>query len=284
LTVEERVARARRRLAVSGIPDADAALDVRLLAQHVLGWDAAHLIAHGDEAEPSTFASSYEALVERREQREPLAYLTGRREFWGLSFEVSPAVLIPRPETELIVETALALFRDRSRPMRAADVGTGSGCLAVALAREYPAMQIVATDTSQAALQVARINADRHGVSDRIEFVDADLLGPGSGSFDLIVSNPPYVPAADYESLQPEVRDYEPLAALVAGPDGLAVIERLLTAVPPRMSSAGLLIFEFGFGQADQIEELISCTSGLTMIGLRPDLQGIPRVAIARRV
>jgi release factor glutamine methyltransferase len=284
VTIDVRVALARRRLSASGIPDADAAMDARLLAQHALGWDAARLVAHGDDAEPDAFPASFEALVERRERREPLAYVTGHREFWGLDFDVSPAVLIPRPETELIVETALVLVRDRSRPLVAADVGTGSGCLAVALAREYPAMRMVATDTSRAALQVARINAERHGVADRVEFVDADLLGSGSGSFDLIVSNPPYVPEGEYASLQPEVRDYEPRAALVGGLDGLAVIERLLATAPPRMVPAGLLIFEFGFGQSARIEQLISKTPGLEAIGLRPDLQGIPRVAIARRV
>jgi release factor glutamine methyltransferase len=156
VTLHEHTARARDRLIDAGIPLDEAALDARLLAQFLLGWDGVRFVTGAREPAPPDFASRYEGLIGRRERREPLAYITGHREFWGLDFEVSPAVLIPRPETELIVEVALELLTDRSAPLLVADACTGSGCLAIALAHEYPASSIVATDTSIEALQVAR--------------------------------------------------------------------------------------------------------------------------------
>ncbi len=170
-TIHARVALARQRLIDAGIPDAEALLDARLLAQHALGWDAARFVAASGEPESADFEQRYDALVGRRARREPLAYIIGHREFWGLSFDVSPAVLIPRPETEGIVEAALELVTDRAAPFLIADVCTGSGCLAVALAREYPAARSVATDVSSEALAVAQRNATRNVVADRIDFV-----------------------------------------------------------------------------------------------------------------
>jgi release factor glutamine methyltransferase len=284
VTIHARVAKGRERLRHAGIGPEEADLDARLLAQKLLGWDAARFFTSANEPEPDDFADLYERLVARREGREPLAYITGRQEFWGLEFEVSPAVLIPRPETELIVEVALARFPDRHASLEVADVCTGSGCLAVALAHERPGARVVAADVSADALRTARRNADRHGVADRVELVQADVFdGTEDGAADLIVSNPPYVPEGDRVTLQPEVRDHEPPIALFAGEDGLAVIRRLVEQSTGRLKTGGLLIFEFGLGQADAVRALISQRPGLTMLDVKQDLQGIPRTAVACR-
>ena len=287
-TIHARVASGRERLRRAGIPPEEADLDARLLAQTLLGWDAARFLTLASDAEPADFAALYEPLVARREGREPLAYITGRQEFWGLEFEVSPAVLIPRPETELIVETALERFPDRHASLEAADVCTGSGCLAVVLAHERPGARIVAADVSADALRTAQRNVDRHGVAGRVDLVQADVLdgldgAAGTGAVDLIVSNPPYVPDRDRETLQPEVRDHEPPISLFAGEDGLAIIRRLIDQSSCRLKTGGLLIFEFGIGQADAVRELISQRPGLEVLDVKQDLQGIPRTAVARR-
>jgi release factor glutamine methyltransferase len=224
----------------------------------------------------------HQALIDRRASREPYAYIVGSQEFWGLSFRVTPDVLIPRPETELVVEAALEILPAGGTGVAIADIGTGSGCIAVTLARERPDARVVATDLSDAALAVARQNAASHAVLNRIALQRADLLDGITGPFDAIVSNPPYVMDGDREGIQPEVR-FEPAAALYAGPDGLDAVRRLVADAPSRLRAAGILIFEFGFGQADAVEQLISQASGLTMVALRRDLQDIPRVAIARR-
>jgi release factor glutamine methyltransferase len=221
-------------------------------------------------------------MVQRRAAREPIAYIVGHQEFWALDFGVSPAVLIPRPETELVVESALALIADGA--VELADVCTGSGCIAVAIACDRALVRVTATDLSEAALEVAHRNAVRHQVAHRVTFRQADLLAGLDGIFDVIAANPPYVPEADRASLQPEVRDHEPAVALFAGPDGLQTIRRLVGGAPDRLRPGGTLIFEFGFGQAEAVAELISATARLKMIELRPDLQGIPRVALARRM
>ena len=196
---------------------------------------------------------------------------------------MSPAVLIPRPETETIVEAALSRFTDAA-PFAAADVGTGSGCLAVAVSRARPLAAITATDVSAEALHVAQRNAARHDVAHRIRFIATDLLQGVEGPFDLIVSNPPYVPERDRDTLQPNVRDYEPPLALFAGDDGLAIVRRLLTEATSRLAAGGTLMFEFGFGQADAVTSLVAHAAGLTLIELKCDLQDIPRVAIVERV
>jgi release factor glutamine methyltransferase len=221
--------------------------------------------------------------VARRAAREPLAYITGRREFWSLDFEVSPAVLIPRPETELLVEAACDQLRGRAQAV-VADVCTGSGCVAVAVARECPDARVLAMDVSPAALEVAKKNAVRHSVADRVLILEADLLEGVAGHFDVIVANPPYVPDVDRSSLQPEVRNYEPALALFGGSDGLDIIRRLVQQSAARLKGSGMLIFEFGIGQAQAVSDLICNTPGLTLRELRSDLQGIPRTAIASRM
>jgi release factor glutamine methyltransferase len=282
VTIRAAVADARDRLSAVGIPRPEAALDARLLAQELLGWNAARFHTEADREPPPSFPPQYAASIKRRAAREPLAYIVGHREFWDLTFEVSPAVLVPRPETEIVVETALRIFEGRDQRLSVADVGTGSGNLAVAIAYERPRAVVVATDVSPAALAVASRNAARHGVSDRVQLRQVPLLGDDDQRFDLIVSNPPYVADRDRATLQPEVRDYEPPAALFGGPDGLAVIRQLVAAAPARLRQGGALIFELGAGQAAAAEALISSTPGLTMADVRPDLQGIARVVVAR--
>lgn len=225
----------------------------------------------------------YDALVARRAAREPIAYITGRQDFWDLTFEVSPAVLIPRPETEIIVEAALDLFPHPEAPLAIADICTGSGCLAVALARERPRAAILATDVSAPALEVARRNAVRHGVAHRIRFLLADLLRGVDEPLDLIVANPPYVQRRDRVSLQPEVREHEPEVALFAGEDGLFVIRGLVAQSAAHLKPGGIVMFEFGYGQDVEVEQLIASAPGLTLLELRRDLQGIARTAIAQR-
>lgn len=282
-TINARVAEARHRLRDAGIPHDEAALDARLLAQHLLGWDTAQIFASGNDREAAGFADRYEAAITRRARREPVAYITGSREFWSLTFDVSSAVLIPRPETEGLVEAVLERFPVRQTPLKIVDLCTGSGCIAVAIASERPQARILATDLSESALVVARQNAARHGVGAQIDFVRADLMDGLTGTFDLIMSNPPYVPMGAREGLQPEVKDFEPEMALFSGRDGLDVTERLVRQSVDYLDRGGYLIFEFGDGQESEIRELISRTGGLTMVDVRRDLRGIPRTAIAMR-
>jgi len=280
--INDLVADARRRFRAAGIPPDEAALDARLLAQHLLGWDSARLLTHGDEAVTPGFQDRYEVLVARRAAREPLAYITGCREFWNLTIEVTPAVLIPRPETELLIEAALEQF-ERTQPIRILDVCTGSGCVAVGLGREFPRATIVATDISEEALAVARRNVDRHGLAGRIHCTRADLFAGIEGPFDLIVSNPPYVPTVDAKSLQPEVREFEPAAALFAGEDGMRIVRRLVEEAGSMLAPEGILIFEFGAGQEPAVGSALSHSSGWTLLELKRDLQDIPRSAVVQK-
>lgn len=280
-TLAELARQAADRLRKRFSPEQNAALDAEVLARHVLGWDRARWLADSRTAPPPAFAERFERLVERRMRHEPVAHITGTKEFWGLEFEVTPDVLIPRPETELLVEEALKVFDGGAalRGPRIADVGTGSGCLAIAFAHARSNLRITATDISEAALAVARRNAERHGVNDRIEFRRAALLD-GVGDIDLVVSNPPYVSAADAGRLMKDVVDYEPHTALFAGSDGLGVIRSLLKDVASREPSPPLL-FEFG-GDEAPVREAVEA-AGLRLVNVLRDLAGIPRVAIVER-
>lgn len=280
-SVAERLARARADLEAAGLFAADAAFDAEVLARHLLGWDRAALIARGRDPEPPDFPSRFAELIARRLRREPVAQIVGVREFWGLEFEVTRDVLVPRPETELVIDEALSFARER--PCRQViDVGTGSGCLAVTLAHELADVHVIAVDTSAAALAVAQRNAARHGVTGRVTFHQGDVLSGIDGAADLIMSNPPYVPDSEADVLQPEVVRYEPHRALFGGPDGLDVIRRLFTDAPPRLAPNGRLVVEFGYGQHDRVRQLAEQT-GWTIVGVRRDLQSIPRtLALAR--
>jgi release factor glutamine methyltransferase len=299
-TIFARIHEARRRFEQAGIEPVEAAIDADVLARHALGgWERGQLLVRQHEACPAGFAGIFDALVRRRERREPTGYIVGHREFWNLDIEVRPGVLVPRPETEILVEETLsrlspegagpdAIRAPASAPreslVRLVDVGTGSGCIAVALARWLPHAEVVATDASEEALDVARRNAVRHDVLARVRFVKSDLLSGVAGPFDAVVSNPPYVPATEIAGLQPEVRDYEPLQALAGGDDGLDVIRRLVPEAAAVLRPGGWLLFEFGFGQADGVRAVIGAEPRLDLAEIRDDLAGIPRVAIARRV
>jgi release factor glutamine methyltransferase len=281
VTVHDLVAVARQQLRAAGLAGEEADLDARLLAQHVLGWDAARFFASAHDPAPPGFSEEYQRLLARRVAREPFAYLVGHRDFWNLTFEVSPAVLIPRPETELVIETALERFPDRGAPIDVADVGTGSGCLAVSLACERAAAAVTATDISADALAVAARNAQQHQVADRVRVTRTSLLTDVPGPFDLIVANPPYVPDEERRLLAPEVAGFEPPVALFGGADGLDVIRGLLEQAATRLRPGGVLIFEIGAGQSDPVTDLISASVRLKMSEIRRDLQGIPRTVVA---
>jgi release factor glutamine methyltransferase len=283
VSIHLQVAAARQRLRDAGISQVESELDARLLAQHVLGWTTERFFTDAHALEPEGFTPQYETLVARRATREPLAYIVGVREFWGLPLEVSPDVLIPRPATELIVEVILELFRERLRPLAVADVCTGCGCVAVAIAHERPQATVAASDISRQALVVARRNARRHGVADRITFRHGDLLDGIHGTFDAIVANPPYVVDRAAPALQPEVRDHEPPVALYGGAEGLDLVTRLVADAPDRLRPGGYLVFEFGLGQDVEIEDLLAQAPALELLGLRRDLQGIARTAVAQR-
>jgi release factor glutamine methyltransferase len=245
----------------------------------VLTCDRAGFVVRLREEEPAGFAGAYRALVDRRCRREPVAYIVGAREFWGLPFEVTPDVLIPRPETELIVEEALELFPAGHAPAVIVDAGTGSGCLAVALALEFAQARVIATDISEAALAVARRNAAANGAGQRIDFRAGDLLAPVTESADLIVSNPPYVASGDAPGLVPEVREHEPHVALFAGGDGLAVFEKLFPSAATRLRPGGRLIVEVGYDQDERVARIAS-RDGWSLSHVRQDLQAITRTLI----
>ena len=278
MTLRQHLTAAKAALVAAGIEPSEAARDVLLLAMHVLGWDRATIHARDTDPPPETFAAAHQTAIQRRSRREPIAYITGVQEFWNRDFAVSPAVLIPRPETELIIEEALSMVF-----ATVADIGTGSGCLAVTLAAECRRARIIATDISRPALAVAQANAERHGVADRIEFRETRYLDGITGLFDLIVSNPPYVTNDEYAALAPEVRDFEPRTALAAGPDGLDDVRNVLAAAGDRLSPAGRLLLEIGHQHAEVVSDLIAAAPRLSLVVIRGDLQGIPRMAVVER-
>lgn len=254
--------------------------DAEFLLMHGIGKNRAWLIAHVDELLPEDAAASYRELVRRRFHGEPIQYITGETEFYGLPFFVTPDALIPRPETEHLVEKAIELATKFGKP-RIADIGTGSGAIAVALASKLPHASITAIDISARALAIAEENAKRNGVA--LRFLQGDLLAPaGAEPFDVIVSNPPYVPSTDRDSLAVEVREYEPGLALFAGDDGLEVYRRLIPASFAALVRGGFLAIEIGYGQSPAIAELLTVT-GFAQVEFVPDLQGIPRVACGLR-
>ncbi len=260
-----------------------AAWDAERLLRHVLQWDRAAVLTRSAEKVAPDAQARLRDLVARRARRIPLQQLVGTQAFWRHEFLVTPDVLVPRPETELLVETALARLRGSERPVLV-DVGTGSGCIALSLALERPDAEVHATEISGAALAVARENARRLGAASRVAFHEGDLLTPVSalaGRIALVLSNPPYVAEAERDALAPEVRDHEPALALFAGKDGLAVYRRLVPAAAAVLRPGGLLALEIGHGQADAVTRLCR-EAGLTVETVAADLQGIARVVVAR--
>ena len=252
------------------------------LLAYVLGRDRTFVITHVDDPLPDEHLQTFRNFVARRASGEPLQYIIGHQEFFKLDFEVSPDVLIPRPETELIVETALGLLKDDPRSF-IADIGTGSGCIAISLLRELPDGHAVATDISPAALRLAQRNAERHGVSQRLTLIEADCLSglDPKKQLSLIASNPPYVSDDELRAVQREVQ-HEPRVALAAGADGLTFIRRLLRESQPFLSPGGHLVFEIGFGQGEAVEQLVDWRVW-TLLEIRRDLQSIPRTFVLQR-
>jgi release factor glutamine methyltransferase len=263
-------------------------MNAELLLMFTLGCDRAYVYAHPEREISTEEQSRYELAVAERARGVPAQYITGHQEFWGMDFMVMPAVLIPRPETEHVVETVLQLAREPgedarppSRQLRVVDVGTGSGCIALALAKELPQAEIHATDTSGEALEIARANAARHQLENRVHFHETDLLqGLGADAFDLVVSNPPYVGESEEDQVQLEVRKFEPRNAVFAGPTGLEVIERLIPQARRVLKAGGWLVMEISGTIAEGVKHLLGDWDD---IRISNDLQGIPRVAAARR-
>ena len=282
MTLREALTRATSQLDQNPDLRADALRDAALLLRHALAISHATLIANPDRSITLDQQAAYQALLLRRLTNEPIQYITGEQEFYGLGLRVTPAVLIPRPETEILVEAVLAEL-DGSVPLRILDVGTGSGAIAIALAHHLPNAQIVAVDLSPTALEVAAANIARHELGGRIDFLVSDLLGELAADergFDAIVSNPPYVPTGDRETLHPQVRDFEPASALYAGDDGLDIYRRLISQAWAALKPNGLLALELGHGQRDAVAALLGDWSDVRFVD---DLQRIPRVAMARR-
>ena len=285
-TLSEVIAEARGMLEQAGIDSAGQ--EAFWILEHVLGLPAHHVVADRERLLSHAELLAAKGLVERRVSREPLQYILGTQEFCGLEFNVNPAVLIPRPETELLVEY-VAQRIPVGRQATIVDACTGSGCIAVAIAQQRPCAQVIATDLSNPSLNVARLNATRHSVSERITWLEGDLLGPLAnreleGGIDVIVSNPPYISEADWATLQPEVRLFEPRGALVAGPRGTELQERLLREAVQYLSPRGALIMEIGSGQAHTVRRIVDEIPGYRFHRLVYDAAGLERVVIVERV
>lgn len=284
MTLEQAIRQGEARLSAGPHPDR-ARRDAETLLLDVVRRERAALLARWNEVLDREEAARYVALIDRRLSGEPIQYILGETEFYGLPFRVTRDVLIPRPETEHLVEKVIEIagrMGDTLHAPRILDVGTGSGAIAVALAHELPQAHVTAIDLSAPALAIAQENARRNGAA--IRFLRGDLLAPlGEEQFEIVVSNPPYVPAVDRASLAVEVRDYEPALALFAGDDGLDVYRRLIPAAFDVLAPGGSLVLEIGYGQEQAITALLA-RSKFSQIEFSPDLQGIPRVACAQRL
>ena len=256
--------------------------EARLLLAKASGLSAEELVSRGREAAPAATVSALRRLSVRRVEREPMAYILGEREFWGFTFKVTADVLVPRPDSETLIEAALALMPDRKRPWRILDLGVGSGCLVLSLLKEFPAARGVGVDASRAALAVAEENAIRLACRDRVSFVPLDWRVPGweqrlGEPYDLVVSNPPYVPSGAIAALMPEVARFEPHEALDGGADGLQAYRLIARAGPSLVTRGGLVLIEAGEGQAPDIARIFR-QAGLTPLEPWKDLSGIDRV------
>jgi release factor glutamine methyltransferase len=284
MTIRQAIADVTKHLTDAGV-DAPRTT-AQLLLAHLLGKDRTYLLTHPNEPVEETIRHQFRAWASRRAGGVPLQYLIGHQEFYGLDFIVTPDVLIPRPETELVVEEVLGSSQPPAPLI--IDVGAGSGCLAVTLAVHLNQARIIALDISPSALKVARLNAQRHGVEDQLLFLASDLFSAlvpcqPSTTADFIVANPPYVSEAEFAGLPREVREHEPHVALIAGPDGLALHRRLLTESPAFLRPGGSLIMEMGFGQCDALVGLVE-PSTWRLEKILSDLQGLPRTLVLRLV
>jgi release factor glutamine methyltransferase len=287
-SIAEAILQAAQDLRKAGV--SEARREAGSLMAHALQQDRTFVLAHADDLITTDQEQLFREYLGWRMKGKPLQYITGRQEFFGLDFEVTSDVLIPRPETELLIETGLKLTAGLDGAPFICDVGTGSGCIAITLLhelRQFPESRAIAIDISEAALAVAKRNAARHAVAERIDFVVSDCfaeLDPGLSQFDLIVSNPPYVRTDAIEGLQREVRDFEPRAALEAGADGLLVVRQLLKDSVRFLKTGGHLLFEIGFDQGTAVREMVD-RNAWKVLDIHKDLQGIPRtVALEKRL
>ncbi|HEY6412266.1 MAG TPA: peptide chain release factor N(5)-glutamine methyltransferase [Edaphobacter sp.] len=281
MTLRQALTIATQTLAKSEHLRANAHRDAELLLLHTLQIPRTTLLAYPTRELSPTEQTLYESQIARRLKNEPIQYITGEQEFYGLTLKVTPAVLIPRPETEHLVEAVLHRL-PKDQPTRIADIGTGSGAIAIALAVHLPQAHITAIDLSPEALKIAQENAETHNVANRITFLQSDILAslPPNELFDAIVSNPPYIPEADHPTLHPEVRDHEPHTALFAGTEGLDIYRRLIPQVHALLKPNGLIALEIGHGQRESLATLLSDWHNVNFVD---DLQRIPRVALATR-
>ncbi len=287
LTVNEAIRDAAETFARAGI--ATARLDAEVLLSDILKKNRVWLITHSRDTVFADDLDRYREAVSRRQQREPLQYILGRQEFRGLDFIVTPDVLIPRPETELVVEAAVEIVQRSGMASLIIDLCTGSGCIAVSLANESASEVIFAVDTSGRALSVARGNAGKLGHSGRIRFFQGDLFDPLKElnireQADIITANPPYVKTGDMPGLQKEVRDYEPEMALIAGPEGTEIQKRIIASAPDFMKKNGSLIMEMGMGQAESLVKMTEATGAYARPEIMKDLAGIDRVIVAKKL
>jgi release factor glutamine methyltransferase len=283
MTLQQAIQSATERLVADEHLRDTARRDAETLLMHAASLTRANLLAHPTRELTDNQLTDFEATIVRRLRHEPIQYITGQQEFYGLALAVTPAVLIPRPETEHLVEAVLERL-PHNRPVTIADIGTGSGAIAIALSAHLPLARVTAVDLSPAALVIAETNARAHGLDGRIRFLLSDLLEAlplnQRGHFDAIVSNPPYVPSSDASLLHPQVREHEPSSALFAGPDGLEIYRRLIPQAQEILKPGGLLALEIGHGQRDGLAALLK---GWANICFLADLQGIPRVALASK-
>jgi len=274
--------RAARDLNGSGSPSPR--LDAEVLLMRFLRMDRLQLSMQPERELSQEEAAGFARWVERRSLSEPVAYILGDKEFWSLRFEVGREVLIPRPETECLIEEVLRFYRPPGEGLRVLDIGTGSGAIGGVLARELPAARVVATDISPGAIAVARRNAMAHGVAGRMEFFQGDLFAAVSGDLDIICSNPPYIPEGVYGLLPAGIRNFEPRGALIAGPDGMAFHRKIIREGVHRLKTGGRIFLEIGEGQRDRVAALFRAEDGYRDIDCRKDYGGIDRVVLARKI
>lgn len=278
MRISDLLAKAAADLSDSGI--AEPSREARSILTHILNRDTAFIIAHPEYTLTSDELASFTEIVERRRRREPLQYIKGSQEFYGLEFMVESGVLIPRPETEILVEKTIEVISDLREP-NLLELGVGSGCISISVLHSVGSANAVGVDISDIALRISGQNAARHGVADRLALKKSDLFEGVTNAFDVIVSNPPYIPARDRATLQPEVGLYEPEAALFSGDDGLDGIRRIVKNAPEFLRSEGFLLIEIGYGQSESVKELYDLTIWHD-VEFIPDLQGIERVVKAR--
>jgi len=278
-SIAETLAKAESILSASGVTESRReAISLLTLATKK---DRTFFYAHPDHPVTSDEGALLDSFLQRRASREPLQYIAGLQEFFGLEFEVTPDVLIPRPETEMVVEHAIEILRTEDHG-RFCEVGVGSGCIAISVLHHRPNSSAVGLDVSGAALEVARRNAEKHNVMDKLDLIESDVFGAVAGErFDMIVSNPPYVPVRDIDGLQAEVRDFEPRSALTDGSNGLSIIRTIAAEAPKFLLPGGAVLMEIGFNQADEVVKMFELPSW-QKTELFPDLQGIPRLVHAR--